>query len=123
MLTQLCVPTGHIPSTHMRMGAKGKGIPPKLPTQASDCFLTCDELHGPDCVIHMHVNTEIMKSTKVQTLCAVALHTTTACTDDASTKSTQVGYSLYPALSRVCARSHVRLVPKLGLLLLQEQLY
>ena len=36
--------------------------------------------------------------------------TTRACTDDASIKSTQVGYSLCPALSRVCARTRVRIL-------------
>ena len=51
-----------------------------------------------------------MKSTKVQTLGAVALQTTTACTDDASIKSNQVGYSLCPALSRVCAHTRVHIL-------------
>jgi len=35
-----------------------------------------------------------MKSTEVQTLGTVALHATTACTDDASIVATQLGYSL-----------------------------
>ena len=39
-----------------------------------------------------------MKSTKVQTLSTDALHTTTACTDDASIKSTQLCYCLVSCL-------------------------
>ena len=39
-----------------------------------------------------------MKSTKVQTLGAVALHATTACTDEASIKFTQLDYSLVSCL-------------------------
>ena len=35
-----------------------------------------------------------MKSTKVQTLGAVAMHATTDCTDDASIVGTHLGYSL-----------------------------
>ena len=46
------------------------------------------------------LTTHVMESTKVQTLGAVALHTTTPA-------QPQVGYSLCPALSRVCVRTHV----------------
>ena len=39
-----------------------------------------------------------MKSTKVQTLGAVAMHTTTDCTDDTGIVGTHLGYSLVSCL-------------------------
>ena len=58
----------------------------------------------------------IMKSTKVQTLGAVALHTITACTDDASAI-----VCVLPCLGSVHVGvcTYYSLAPKLGLLLLQ----
>ena len=56
-------------------------------------------IHGKDGKPkHKHKNK--MKSTKVQTLGAVTLHATTACTDDANIKSTQV----------VCVRTRVHIL-------------
>ena len=64
----------------------------------------------PDCVSLPLAATTAMKSTKVKTLSAVALHTTTACMDDAIT----LDYSLVScmpclAFCKVCARTHVHI--------------
>ena len=54
------------------------------------------------------ITTIKMKSTKVQTLGAIALHATTACTDDlkhCQFKSTQMGHLPCPTCSRGCAHT------------------
>ena len=79
---------------------------------------TCKHIQS-HVAIALSTVTEKMKSTEVQTLGAVALHTTTACTDDANIKSTIV-YVL-PCLGSVHVRvwTYYSLIPKLGLLLLR----